>query len=239
MKPADFCGGSIFQPKLELSEKDAFEIQLIENIQRMTMNPIEEASAFKKYTMEFGWGGESELARIISRSEQYVSNRIQLLRLPKAIIDEISQNRLKVSHALEIVNLDENQQKIINNAILSESLTVRDIRDITKHSRLVRKNRKSEMGQEYGGYYTHTSDNDTVDAKNVSIRRQTRLLQKAQVCLRVSLYRLDSLINESTDKLNPYEHPEVNDILMQFRLRIHSIMDDNIRAIAKLNKKLS
>jgi len=64
LKPADFCGGSIFQPKLELSEKDAFEIQLIENIQRMTMNPIEEASAFKKYTMEFGWGGESELAEI-------------------------------------------------------------------------------------------------------------------------------------------------------------------------------
>ena len=47
----------------ELSEKDAFEIQLIENMQRMTMNPIEEARAFKKYTLEFGWGVESELAR--------------------------------------------------------------------------------------------------------------------------------------------------------------------------------
>jgi len=79
----------------ELSEKGAFELQLIENIQRMTMNPIEEARAFKKYTMEFGWGGESDLARIISRSEQFVSNRIQLLRLPKAIIDEITQNRLR------------------------------------------------------------------------------------------------------------------------------------------------
>lgn len=97
----------------DLSQKDAFEIQLIENIQRMTMNPIE---AFRKYTKEFGWGGESQLAGIICRSEQYVSNRIQLLRLPKAIIDQISRNRLKVSHALEIINLEENEQKIINDA---------------------------------------------------------------------------------------------------------------------------
>jgi ParB family chromosome partitioning protein len=69
-------------------------------------------------------GEESDLAHIISRSEQFVSNRIQLLRLPKDIIDEISQNRIKVSHALEIINLDENEQKIINDAILSENLTV-------------------------------------------------------------------------------------------------------------------
>jgi ParB family transcriptional regulator, chromosome partitioning protein len=39
----------------ELSEKDAFEIQLTENIQRMTMNPIEEAKAFRRYTKQFGW----------------------------------------------------------------------------------------------------------------------------------------------------------------------------------------
>lgn len=94
----------------DLSERGAFELQLIENIQRMTFNPIDEARAFKKYTMEFGWGGESDLARTISRSEQFVSNRIQLLRLPKAIIDEITQNRLKVLHALEIINLDEKEQ---------------------------------------------------------------------------------------------------------------------------------
>ena len=79
----------------DLSEKNAFEIQLIENIQRQTMNPIEEARAFKKYTADFGWGGESELARKISKSEQYVSNRIQLLRLPKNIIEPTITQYLK------------------------------------------------------------------------------------------------------------------------------------------------
>jgi ParB family chromosome partitioning protein len=218
----------------ELSEKDAFEIQLIENIQRMTFNPIDEARAFKKYTTEFGWGGESDLARVISRSEQFVSNRIQLLRLPKAIVDEISQNRLKVSHALEIINLDENEQKIINDAIISENLTVRDIRDITKNSKLnkTKKVEREATVQEYDSYYTKISKNDE------SIGEQIRVLKKALLCLRVSLYRLDSLIHESNEKLSQYENLEVDDILMQFRLEIHSMMDMSIRAIAKLNKKL-
>jgi ParB family chromosome partitioning protein len=37
-----------------LSQKEAFEIQLIENIQRETLNPIEEAEAFRKYVMDYG-----------------------------------------------------------------------------------------------------------------------------------------------------------------------------------------
>jgi len=223
----------------ELSEKDAFEIQLTENIQRMTMNPIEEARAFKRYTKQVGWGGESELAGKISKSEQYVSNRIQLLRLPKAIIDEISHNRLKVSHALEIVNLDEKEQKIINDAIIGENLTVQDIREITKHSKLSKTKRVRDKGigqEDVSGYYTHPFDNITLDRHNDSIMQQTRLLQKAQLCLRISLYRLDTLIHECKDKLNANDHSEVSDILMQYRLRIHSMMDDNIRAIAKLKR---
>jgi ParB family chromosome partitioning protein len=221
----------------ELSEKDAFELQLIENIQRMTFNPIDEARAFKKYTTEFGWGGESELARIISRSEQYVSNRIQLLRLPKTIIDEICRSKLKVSHALEIINLDEEEQKIINNAIVAENLTVRDIREITKHSKLNKIKRVRDNGKgEDDGHYMHPFDNITLDRNSDSIIQQTRLLQKAQLCLRISLYRLDSLIHECKDKSIANGHFEVSDILMQYRLRIHSMMDDNIRAIAKLKK---
>ncbi|MDP9288760.1 MAG: hypothetical protein M3P08_11260 [Thermoproteota archaeon] len=139
-----------------------------------------------------------------------------------------------MSHALEIINLDENEQKIINDAIISETLTVRDIRDITKNSKLnkTRKVQSDAMGLEYDGYYTKVSEN------NDSIMQQTKVLKKALLCLRVSLYRLDSLIHESNEKLSQYENLEVDDILMQFRLEIHSMMDKSIRAIAKLNKKL-
>ena len=82
----------------------------------------------------------------------------------------------------------------------------------------------------------HPFDNITLDMNSDSIIQQTRLLQKAQLCLRISLYRLDTLIHECKDKLKANGNSEVGDILMQYRLRIHSMMDDNIRAIAKLKK---
>ena len=50
---------------IEVSDKDSFEISLVENIQRKFFNPIEEARAFKVYTTDYGWGGLSELAQKI------------------------------------------------------------------------------------------------------------------------------------------------------------------------------
>lgn len=222
----------------ELSEKEAFEVQLIENIQRQTMDPIEEARAFKKYTTEFGWGGESELARKISKSEQYVSNRIQLLRLPRKIIDEISDNRIKVSHALEIVNLNEEEQKIVNNSIIGENLTVRDIREIKRHANSNKMKEAIDQGMLVGeNYSTQSSSNNEIELTTRSLRQQKSLLEKAHMCLRISLFRLDSLVHESDKKLDGHYRSEVHGILMDYRLKIHSMIDDNIKAISEVEKK--
>jgi len=123
-------------------------------------------------------------------------------------------------------------------------LTVRDVREIRKHANLKRRQKvKSELaGRESNqDYYTHTITENLTHATtstNDTIKQRIKLLQKAQVCLRVSLYRLDTLIHESDEKLSREEHSEVNNLLMQFRLKVHSMMDDSIKAIAKLNKKL-
>ncbi len=49
------------------------------------MNPIEEAVAFNRYVKEFDWGGVSNLALKIGRSQEYVTKRIQLLSLLKIL----------------------------------------------------------------------------------------------------------------------------------------------------------
>ena len=48
---------------VELDDRSAFEVSLIENIQRKSLDPIEEARAFKNYVDDYGWGGVSDLAR--------------------------------------------------------------------------------------------------------------------------------------------------------------------------------
>ena len=86
----------------EMTNKQAFEIQLSENIQRKSMDPIEEAEAFRRYVIDFGWGGMSDLAKKIGKSEEYVSHRIQLLKLSEETKRKIASNMLNVSKAIEI-----------------------------------------------------------------------------------------------------------------------------------------
>jgi len=92
------------------------------------------------------------------------------------------------------------------------------------------------MQQSYDDYLQMSGS--VISENNNSIRQQTKVIQKAQLCLRLSLYRVDSVISESNEKLNGYDHSEVKDILMQFRLEIHSMLDESIRAVAKLRKTL-
>jgi ParB family chromosome partitioning protein len=219
-----------------LSDKDAFEVQLVENIHRRTMDPIEEAESFKKYVIDYGWGGVSQLAQVISKSEQFVSSRIQLLRLPREIIDNVLQNKLRVSHAIELVNLNERDQKIVTTAIINEKLSVQGIRGLVKNAK---------QGEELEEMVNHAvleiydENTNTYNNNNKSNITQIRLLKKTLLSLRISLARLDSLIEEANGKLYAEERTEFISRVMQFRLKTHSMIDENIKAIASLNKNLS
>ncbi len=217
-----------------LTDKAAFEIQLIENIHRLTLDPVEEAEAFKKYILDYGWGGVSQLARIISKSEQYVSSRIQILRLPKEIIVNISDNKMKTSHAIELVNLNEDDQKIITDTIINKNLSVRSVREIIRHVK------QGEQSKEFIDQIMIDNLKDGVNSNktNQSIMNQIRLLKKSLLSLRSVLVKIDVLIDEADKKLDTNERIEIIHKLMQFRLQIHAIIDDNIKAIAKTNKKL-
>ena len=91
---------------IDLSDKEAYEIGLVENVHHKTMNPIEEAIAFNRYGEGRGWGGITELAARIGRSQEFVTKRIQLLRLPQNIRNEIIRQRISPSVALEMLPLD-------------------------------------------------------------------------------------------------------------------------------------
>lgn len=184
--------------------------------------------------MDYGWGGVSQLAHVISKSEQFVSSRIQLLRLPKEIIDSILQNKLRVSHAMEIVNLNKHDQKIVTNAIIDKNLSVQGIRGIVKCAK---------QGEEIEEMVNHSiidsyneNTNNYHSNSNKSNINQIRLFKKTLLSLRITLARLDSLIEEANGKLYAEERTEFISWLMQFRLKIHSMIDENIKAIAKLNK---
>ena len=197
----------------EMSDRQAYEIQLTENIQRKSMDPIEEAEAFKKYVVDFGWGAVSELAKKIGKSEEYVSHRLQLLKLPEDVRQQIALNRLNVSQAIELTNLDSTKQSEILDRIISEGLTVREIREMKSLTIL-----KPDDRSTAGNY--RSAENITTSVK---------VAKKASLTLRITLMRLDNLIEEVHSTIRPEYRADLINLLMAIRLQVHSMIDDAIR----------
>ncbi|MFB5599529.1 MAG: ParB/RepB/Spo0J family partition protein [Nitrososphaeraceae archaeon] len=197
----------------EMSEKQAFEIQLTENIQRKTMDPVEEAEAFRKYVIDYGWGGVSDLAKKIGKSEEYVSHRIQLLRLPEEIKNKVSTSVLNVSKAIELSSISIDRHPEIVEEIIRDKISVRNIREI-----------KRVMKEEL-----HEDIMNLKNGNNTYFSKSLKITKKASLSLKVSLARIDNLIEEAEISIEPEQRTELINFLMEIRLKIHSLIDETIR----------
>jgi len=118
---------------VELDDKTAFEVALAENIQRHTLDPLDEALAFKKYVGDFGWGGISDLAQKISKSPKYVCRRIKLLELPKDVLDLIRESEIHISTAEELLSIDNKEkQSQLAYFIKKKGVTSKNVRELIR-----------------------------------------------------------------------------------------------------------
>src|ERR671922_1310534 len=195
----------------EMSDKQAYEIQLTENIQRKSMDPIEEAEAFRRYVIDFGWGGVSELAKKLGKSEEYVSHRIQLLKLSPEIKEQIIINRLNVSQALELTTIPSDRQDDIVSYVINNNPTVKQIREV-----------KSLVKDDVSNQLPYSRDL----SKKVSAIRTTK---KTSLTLKLTLARIDNLIEEVHKTIEAEERAEIISFLMGLRLQVHGMIDDCIR----------
>ncbi len=81
-----------------LTDQEALEITVLENIQREDLNPIEEALGFQNLLSLDGWT-EERIASEIGKSQPYISDRIRLLDLPDVVKDFITRAIFSLSHA--------------------------------------------------------------------------------------------------------------------------------------------
>jgi ParB family transcriptional regulator, chromosome partitioning protein len=203
----------------ELADKEAYEIQLTENMQRKSMDPIEEAEAFRRYVVDFGWGGVTELAAKIGKSEEYVSHRIQLLKLPEEVKQHIIENRINVSSALELTSISSEKQNMIMQQVASNDLTVRQIREMKSLMKT-----SSLMSTGADGSVENSAQRLSNKSTHV-----LKLTKKTTLALRITLARVDNLIDEVHSSVEPAQRGEIVNFLMGIRLRIHSLIDETIR----------
>lgn len=193
----------------EFSDKQAYEIQLTENLQRKSMDPIEEAEAYHRYVIDFGWGGVSDLGDRIGKSEEYVSHRMQLLKLPDEVKERITNNDLSVSQALEITNVDSSARAELAENIISNRLTVRQIRRV-----------KGQMKKE----------------TSVQKSKEGQIIRKGSLALKITLSRIDDLI-EDAHKENAKDRVRLIKFLMKLRRQTHSMIDETLRYKKTVRKR--
>jgi ParB family transcriptional regulator, chromosome partitioning protein len=206
----------------EFTDKEAYEIGLIENIERRTLTPIEEAIAFQKYVQKAGWGGVTELGRAIGRSKEFVSHRMSLLKLPRDVLDLISTDKVAPSSASELVWMNDAEgQRELAKALAGRKLTTGKVRQAVKMFR-----DGFALDQVIESVDAAKGEASLVKSRQTKNRKFSRLLDKSILTFRICMVRLDSIIEElesgdATDNLKQ--------LLIQKRLLIHNQIDDLIQ----------
>lgn len=210
---------------VDLSDREAYEVALVENLQHKTMNPIEEAVAFNHYVKGFGWGGISELAGRISKSQEFVTKRIQLLRLPEKVREEIIRQRITPSVALEMLPLDKESMEGLADFIINNPLTKDEVRQIVRVSK-----------EEHSDNDNDNSFDNISNYGSANLEKELYLLDKALrksiAVMKSTLLNFDDIVNDVNDEWI------FKELLMQYRLIIHGDIDTFIKLRKRLLRKV-
>jgi ParB/RepB/Spo0J family partition protein len=232
---------------MDLSDQKALEVALVENLQRQSLNPIEEAEAFKSYVMIFGRGSITRLANKIGKSEEYVSHRLLLLGLPKEILERISRRLLNGSHAMELVWLRRSDLQLsLSKEILERDLSIREVRSIIttmKHGSLslddavrqvisarVSRNKTIPPITQQGSVSPNSWSSYHSQESSEARRADIYTLERAVLVVRGCLAGLDLLVNDISDTSN------MRNILMEPRRNVHAILDELVDTSARFKR---
>lgn len=118
---------------ISLNDVETFELSLVENLERKSLSPLEEAKAFKKYICDKEWGSVTKLASKIGKSPSYITKRISLLNLPLDIQKKLMDSRISPSTAEELFPLGDSQkQSKVAALIVERKLPLKAVREIVK-----------------------------------------------------------------------------------------------------------
>ena len=106
----------------ELTDAQALEAAIIENVQREDLSPIEEAHGYQRLMDEFGHTQE-DVARTLGKSRSHIANTVRLLSLPEAVQAMLGSGEITAGHARALIGAPE--PEALARRIAAEGLTVR------------------------------------------------------------------------------------------------------------------
>jgi ParB family transcriptional regulator, chromosome partitioning protein len=114
---------------LEVGDREALELAIIENVQRTDLNPLEEAMGYEALASEFHYG-QDEISKVVGKSRAHVSNMLRLLKLPESVKAYLADGRLTAGHARAL--LSEPDPETLARTIVERGLNVRQVEAIAQ-----------------------------------------------------------------------------------------------------------
>src|SRR3989337_983991 len=137
----------------ETTPQGMLEMALVENVQRVDLNPIERAQAYIRLIDEFGLTA-TEIGQRVGKSGPYISNTLRLLDLPDALKDGLLSNAITEGHAKALLGLESVDLMIKGyKQILHENLGVRATEELVR-----RMKSKENISPKTNREYAHTED---------------------------------------------------------------------------------
>jgi ParB family transcriptional regulator, chromosome partitioning protein len=119
----------------DVAPTQAFEMAMVENLQREDLNPLEEAAGYHRLIEEFGYTQE-QLSDRVGKDRSTVANSLRLLRLPESVRGLLAEGRLSMGHARALLGLEvaAAMEKMARKLVASE-LSVRRVEELVRRSR--------------------------------------------------------------------------------------------------------
>jgi len=119
----------------DVSAAEAFELALVENLQRTDLNPLEEAEGYRRLIQEFGLT-QDQVGERVGRDRASVANALRLLQLPDAVKELLASGALGMGHARALLGMGTGPELVTAaERIVREQLSVRETERIVRTTR--------------------------------------------------------------------------------------------------------
>lgn len=179
-----------------LSDKNMGEWSLIENIQRVDLNPIEIAQSYQQLIENYGYTHE-DLSKSIGKSRSVVTNSIRLLKLPVQVQNWIEEGKLSSSAARSLLSPDITDPEKVAKEIIEKGLNVREAEQLGKNKKESPVKTKQEMDPNMKNFITKLTD---FFGTKVSLNSKEKNFSKGSII--IDYYSLEDLnrIQEIMDR---------------------------------------
>src|SRR5262250_1972186 len=115
---------------LDVSDVEALELAIVENVQREDLNPLEEAAGYQSLIDEFKYH-QDEIAKVVGKSRSHVANALRLLKLPEFVKSTIRSGQVSAGHARALIGHPEPER--LARQIIERGLNVRQVEALVRN----------------------------------------------------------------------------------------------------------